>query len=124
MGSDVDGLNHLADGALANQFTGVDSGLYLQQFAVEDGVDSLGCSGCLADLGQLRQCGHAWLVREDVLVVLHGADRDSGPLVGDLGGEHQLNRWVVQNLILGGHHLRIGKALLEGGSLIFLAPPG
>ena len=113
VGRNVDGLNHLADGALLDELAGVDGRLDLQQFAIEDGVDAAGFGDGFADFGELPEGRHARLVGEKVLAVLHGADGKRRTLIGDLRAEHQLYRWVGDNFVLGVDHLYIWEALLE-----------
>ena len=119
----VDGLDHFSDRALPHQFPRVNSGLHLQQLAVKDGVNPLGLSDGPAHIRQLFQRGHAGLVREEILAALHGTHSYAGSFAGDLRGQHQLHRRVVEDLILGLRDLYIGKSLAERRQFVFFAAP-
>ena len=123
VGRDVDGLDHLADGALLDQFAGVDRGLHFEALAVHDGVDALGFGDGLADFGKLLERGDAGLVGEKVLAVLHHADAERRALVGDLRAQHELRGGIVEDLVLGLDDFRVGKALGECGEFVFFAAP-
>ena len=108
---DVDGLNDFADGALLDEFAGIDSGLHLEPLAIHDGVDALGLGDGLAHLSKLLQGGDAGLVGEEIFAMLHGAHAERGALIGDLRTEHELHRGIVQDLVLRCDDLHVGKAL-------------
>src|SRR5215475_8652781 len=92
----VDSLDDFADGALLDEFAGVDCGLYLEPLAVHDGVSALRFCDRLSHLGELFERRDAWLVRKKVFAPLHGSDAQGSTLVGDLGAEHKLDRRVVE----------------------------
>ena len=91
VGCDVDGLNHLADRALLDEFARVHRRLHFQPFAVKDPVDPLRFCDGLADRREVFECGDARLVREEVLAVLHRAHADAGAFVRFLRGQHELD---------------------------------
>ena len=120
----IDGLNHLADGALLDQFAGVNGGLHLQQLAVHDGVDPLGLGDGLAHFGQLLERGDAGLVGEIVLAVLHGADAERARSLAIcelstscIEGSLRISSCVSTIFTL-------GKRFLKAASLVFFAAPG
>ena len=84
MRRDVDGLDHLADGATLDQFAGIDRGLHLQPFGIHDGEDAPRLSDGLSHQRQVFQGGDAGLVGEKILARLHGPHADARTLVGDL----------------------------------------
>ena len=122
---DVDGLDHLADRALPNQFACIDGRLHLKQLAVHDGVDALGLGNRLAHVGQLLQrrdaracqtsnpCRASWRA-------LHAQWR---ALVGDLRTEDQLHRRIVENLVLRLNDLHVGESLVEDRRVLSSSPP-
>src|SRR5271170_2734497 len=121
---DVDRLDDLADGSGLDQLARLDGRFDLQPFAIHDGVDLVGFGDGLADRRKIFESGDARLVAEKVLAVLHGANADAGALIGDLRAEHKLGGRIVDDLVLRGYDLDVGKALLECGELVLLAAPG
>ena len=55
MRRDVDGLDHLADGARLDQFAGLDRGLHLQPLGIHDGENAPGLLDGLAHFGELLE---------------------------------------------------------------------
>ena len=48
-----------------------------------------------------------------VLAVLHHPNAERRPLVGDAGAHHQLNRLVLEDLVLAARHFGLGESLDE-----------
>ena len=85
MRRDVDGLDHLADGALLDQLAGMDRGAHFQPLGIEDGVDAPGLRDGLAHQRQILERGDAGLVGQEILARFHRAHADAGALIGDMG---------------------------------------
>ena len=123
MRRDVDGLDHFSDCALPHEHARIDRSFHLQQLAIEDGVDALGFDDGPAHLRQLLERRYPRLVGEEIFAALHGAHGDPGTLARDLRGENQLHRRIVENFVLRGDDLYIGKPLAEQRQLVFFAAP-
>ena len=57
VGSDIDGLDHLADGPGLDQFARFDGGLYFQPLAEHDAEDTMCVADGFAHLGKLLERG-------------------------------------------------------------------
>ena len=117
---EADRLDHPSDRARLDQVAGLDRRAVLEALAVHDRVDAFRLGLDLAHLGELIEGGDARLVGHVVLAVLHHPDPERRPLDRDARAEDQLDRRVVQDLVLAAGRLRLREGLGEGGQQVRL----
>ena len=108
-----DRLDDPANRSALHQLAGADGGAVLEPFAVHDRVDAFGLRLHLAHFGELLERRDSRLVDHVVLAVLHHADPERRALVGNAGADHQLDRLVLEDLVLGAGDLGLREALDE-----------
>ena len=125
-------MDHLADGAGAHQFAGLDGRAGLEMLGIQHRENAAGLGLYVAQGAQFVEADHARLVAHHVLAVAHGSGRNLGAVAGDGGGEDQLDRGVLEDRGAVGHPLRLrisgaerlgGQVVLDGMESHKVRPP-
>ena len=126
VGAEAEGLDDATDGAFGDKLGGAGDGGHLEPFGEIDGPDAARPGLGLAEFREVLRGQAARLVCHHVLARLHGADRDCGAVCRDGGGEDEVDRGIVQEVVRGIDAGRVGEALdeaREGAGGAFGAPP-
>ena len=121
MRSQAYGLHDPADRAGANELDGAGHGCHLEPLGIIDRPDASRLGDGPAECRELIGGGAAGLVRHHVLPVAHRLDRDRGAVRGDRGGEDQLHRRILEQVLLVGDAGNVRVAPDETGEGLRLA---